>query len=92
MYKIILGVLFSIAFSHVIYSQENENESISVDGKIISYQTFNIKNRQNNEPILVFEHGIGGGNFEQIFLFYLKIFRDFNTTGMVLVNRRQILQ
>lgn len=63
------SILFLIAFNISIYSQKNDIKLIDVDGKKISYETFNIENRKEGEPILVFESGLGGGTFDPILPF-----------------------
>lgn len=49
-----------------------QHPSTEVRGKKMSYKTFNLENRKPDQPILVFEHGLGGGNFEQVFAFLPK--------------------
>ncbi len=67
--KNIWSILFLIAFNISIYAQKSDNKLIDVDGKKISYETFNIDNRKEGEPILVFESGLGGGTFDPILPF-----------------------
>jgi pimeloyl-ACP methyl ester carboxylesterase len=67
--KIISSILFLLAFKLSIYAQQNESKSVVVNGKSIDYKTFNIENRKNGEPILVFESGLGGGTFDPILPF-----------------------
>ena len=76
MNRIILCILCFIAFTLSIYGQQNESKLVVVNGKKIAYKTFNIENRKNGDPILVFESGVGGGSFEQILPFLPK-----NITG-----------
>lgn len=64
-----LCILFLIAFSRSIYAQQNVNKLAVVDGKKMAYKTFNIENRKDGEPILVFESGLGGGTFDPILPF-----------------------
>ena len=64
--KILLSILFLIAFNPVCYAQKNDNKSVVVSGKKMVYKTFNIENRKEGEPILVFESGLGGGTFDPI--------------------------
>lgn len=60
------------SFCQRLSAQKTENRIIQVDGKNMSYKTFNMESRKENEPILVFEHGLGGGSFEQLFPFLPK--------------------
>ncbi len=70
--KILSVALWCVLFSQISLAQQNDFKSISVAGKKISFKTFNIENRKKSEPVLVFEHGIGGGSFEQLFAFLPK--------------------
>ncbi|MEO9510674.1 MAG: alpha/beta fold hydrolase [Flavobacteriaceae bacterium] len=67
--KIILSILFIIAFNPSNYAQKNDSELVIVDGKKIAYKSFNIENRKEGEPILVFETGLGGGTFDPLLSF-----------------------
>lgn len=67
--KILLGILFLTVFNQIIFAQQNDNKLTVVDGKKMSYKTFNIENRKDNDPVLVFEHGLGGGTFDPVLLF-----------------------
>ena len=67
--NIILSILFLIAFNPSSYSQKNDDKLVVVDGKKIAYKSFNIENRKEGEPILVFETGLGGGTFDPILPF-----------------------
>jgi len=66
--KIVLGILFSIALNSSIHAQQ-ESKLVMVEGKNIAYKTFNIENRKDGEPVLVFESGLGGGTFDPILPF-----------------------
>ncbi|MCG2616024.1 alpha/beta hydrolase [Terrimonas sp. NA20] len=68
----VTGILLSLCLSQIIFAQQGDFRSASVDGKKISYKLFNPEGRKENDPILVFEHGIGGGSFEQLFRFLPK--------------------
>ncbi len=57
-------VLFLIAVA--VYSQQPEGLTIEVGGKKIAYKTFQLENRKEGDPILVFESGLGGGTFDPI--------------------------
>lgn len=67
--NIVSVIIFLIAFNSSIYAQQNESKLVAVDGKKIAYKTFNIENRKDGEPILVFESGLGGGTFDPIIPF-----------------------
>lgn len=67
--KIVLGILFLIAFNPSIFAQQKESKLVVVEGKKIAFRTFNIESRKNGEPILVFESGLGGGTFDPILPF-----------------------
>lgn len=70
--KRVLGILFVIVFSNLIYAQQNKSKFVVVDGKKMAYKTINIESRKNGEPILVFESGLGGGTFDPILPFLPK--------------------
>jgi len=67
--KLILSILFLIAFNPSNYAQNNDDKLVVVDGKKIAYKSFNIENRKEGEPILIFETGLGGGTFDPILPF-----------------------
>lgn len=67
--KIILSILFLIAYNSSNYAQKNDNQSVIVDGKKMTYKTINLENRKDGSPILVFESGLGGGTFDPILPF-----------------------
>ncbi len=64
--QLILCISFLIALNLSMHAQKSDQKSVIVDGKKMSYKTFNIENRQEGEPILVFESGLGGGTFDPI--------------------------
>ncbi|UQB69021.1 alpha/beta fold hydrolase [Epilithonimonas zeae] len=47
-------------------AQHSGSKLVSVEGKKMTYKTFNLENRKDGEPILVFEAGLGGGTFDPI--------------------------
>lgn len=52
------------------YSQNKYvTEFINVHGKKMAYKSYGLKTRKTNNPVLVFESGLGGGkeNFEVLF-------------------------
>lgn len=67
--KLILNILFLITFNQSNYAQKSDSKLVIVDGKKIAYKYFNIENRKEGEPILVFETGLGGGTFDPILPF-----------------------
>jgi pimeloyl-ACP methyl ester carboxylesterase len=62
-------ILFATLLFHAqfLFGQNTEKKSVVIDDAKISYKTFRFESRKENEPILVFESGVGGGSFEQIF-------------------------
>lgn len=64
--KIILGIIFLFALNPAISAQQNNKGLVIVDGKKMAYNTFNLENRKDGSPILVFESGLGGGTFDPI--------------------------
>lgn len=63
---IVLSILFLNTFKTSMYAQQNGSKLVVVEGKKIAYTTFNIENRKDGEPILIFESGLGGGTFEPV--------------------------
>lgn len=59
-------VLLLVVGSFSTFAQQSANKIVSVEGKKISYKTFNLENRKSGEPVLVFEAGLGGGTFDPI--------------------------
>jgi len=52
------------------YGQDKyATEFTTVDGKKMAYKSYGLKTRKSNDPVLVFESGLGGGkvNFEVLF-------------------------
>ncbi|TDX87148.1 alpha/beta hydrolase [Epilithonimonas xixisoli] len=60
------SLLLFLAFNLSIFAQDKNSKSVLVEGKKMSYKTFNLENRKDGEPILVFEAGLGGGTFDPI--------------------------
>lgn len=56
----------------VLFAQDIKKKSIIIEKVKISYKTFRLESRRVNEPILVFESGVGGGSFDQIFKYLPK--------------------
>lgn len=61
--------LFALIFSISIFAQKNDSKLAIVAGKKMAYKTFNLENRKDGEPVLVFESGLGGGTFDPILPF-----------------------
>src|SRR6478752_9503687 len=58
----ILTLIFFLASKITGHSQvQYLAEYINVDGKKMAYKSYGLKTRKTNEPVLVFESGIGGG-------------------------------
>jgi len=66
----ILGLLLSLISSSSIIAQQGESQLAVVDGKKLSYRTFNLEKRKAGEPVLVFETGLGGGTFDPLLGFF----------------------
>lgn len=64
--KIVLSIFFLLALKPSISAQEKSKELVIVDGKKMAYETFNLENRKEGSPILVFESGLGGGIFTPV--------------------------
>lgn len=64
--KIALAIFCLLALKQSISAQEKSKELVIVDGKKMAYETFNLENRKEGSPILVFESGLGGGIFTPI--------------------------
>lgn len=71
MLKFGLLLILSI-FSLISFSQSVEKKSIVVEQLKMTYRTFRLEGRQKHEPVIIFENGIGGGGFEQIYEFLPK--------------------
>jgi pimeloyl-ACP methyl ester carboxylesterase len=67
--KMKIQILITICFcwTQIALSQTAENNSVIIDKVKVSYRTFRLGTRKGNEPIIVFENGIGGGGFNQIY-------------------------
>lgn len=65
--KIQILLTFCLFSTHVALSQTAQNKSVIIDNVKMSYSTYRLDSRKENEPIIVFENGIGGGSFNQIY-------------------------
>jgi hypothetical protein len=50
-----------------LFAQDVKKKSLTINNVKLSYRTFRFEARKINDPILVFESGVGGGSFGQIF-------------------------
>lgn len=69
----ILTTFFSITS---VFSQTSDRKFVSINNKKIAYKTFGLEERKANEPIVVFESGLGsgGGSYGSLFPFIQKNF------------------
>lgn len=70
--KLIITFILTITFSvSLVYSQISERKFVSINNKKMAYKTFGVENRKINEPIVVFESGLGsgGGSYGSLFPF-----------------------
>lgn len=75
--KSIITFLSILFFSNsLLFSQTSERKFVSINNKKIAYQTFGLKDRKDNEPVVVFEAGLGsgGGGYGGLLLFVQKKF------------------
>lgn len=67
--KIILVFFILFINKNSIFAQQESGLAL-VDGKKMSYKTFNLDKRKEGEPVLVFEAGLGGGTFDPLLNFF----------------------
>jgi len=70
--KSIITFVFITFFSVTsVFSQTSERKFVSINNKKIAYKTFGPETRKANEPIVVFESGLGsgGGSYASLFPF-----------------------
>lgn len=75
--KSIITLVFIIAFSITsVFSQTSERKFVSINNKQMAYKNFGLEERKANEPIVVFESGLGsdGGSYGSLFPFIQKNF------------------
>ncbi len=75
--KLIITFLSIILFSNtLVFSQTSERKFVSINNKQTAYKTFGLENRKDNEPVVVFEAGLGsgGGSYGSLFSFIQKRF------------------
>ncbi|MGN7756964.1 alpha/beta fold hydrolase [Chryseobacterium sp. 22532] len=60
----------------LFFSQTSERKFVSINNKQIAYKTFGLDERKANEPIVIFESGLGsgGGGYGSLFPFIQKSF------------------
>lgn len=60
----------------VAFSQMSERKFVLINNKNMAYKTFGTENRKDNEPVVVFESGLGsgGGSYASLFPFVQKSF------------------
>jgi len=70
--KSIITLVFITFFSITLaFSQSSERKFVSINNKKMAYKTFGLEARKANEPIVVFESGLGsgGGSYGSLFPF-----------------------
>lgn len=74
MKSIIISVFITFFSITLVFSQASERKFISINNKQMAYKTFGLDERKANEPILVFESGLGsgGGGYGSLFPFIQK--------------------
>jgi pimeloyl-ACP methyl ester carboxylesterase len=76
MKSIITFVFFSFFSITLTFSQTTERKFVSINNKQIAYKTIGLVERKANEPIVVFESGLGsdGGSYGSLFPYIQKNF------------------
>lgn len=64
---VLLGCFFLINQS--TKAQDNREQTTVIDQKKIAYKTYGLSARKAGEPVIVFEQGMGGGAWEQLYAF-----------------------
>lgn len=60
--KSIIIFIFIIFFSNnLVFSQTSERKFVSINNKKMAYKVFGLEDRKDNEPVVVFEAGLGSG-------------------------------
>lgn len=75
--KSIITFVFITFFSITLaFSQTSERKFVSINNKQMAYKTFGLEGRKANEPVVVFESGLGsgGGSYASLFPFIQKSF------------------
>lgn len=76
MKSIIIAVCITFFSTTLVFSQTSERKFISVNNTQMAYTTFGLAERKSNEPVVVFESGLGsgGGSYGSLFSFVQKSF------------------
>jgi len=76
MKSIIIAVCITFFSITLVFSQTSERKFISINNKQMAYKTFGLDERKADEPIVVFESGLGsgGGGYGSLFPFVQKSF------------------
>ncbi|REC79305.1 hypothetical protein DRF60_05590 [Chryseobacterium elymi] len=76
MKSIRISVFITFFSITLVFSQTSERKFVSINNKQIAYKTFGLYERKANEPILIFESGLGsgGGGYGSLFPFIQKSF------------------
>ncbi len=74
MRSIIIPVFITLFSITLFHSQTSERKFVSINNKQMAYKTFGLDERKANEPIVVFESGLGsgGGGYGSLFPFIQK--------------------
>ena len=65
--KIKTLLIITLLSTQLLFAQNVEKKFVTIDKVKIAFKTFRLETRKENEPVLVFESGMGGGSFESIF-------------------------
>ena len=65
-------LVITLLSTQLLFAQKVEKKFVTIDKVKIAYKTFNLETRKENDRVLVFESGMGGGNFEPIFQYLPK--------------------
>jgi pimeloyl-ACP methyl ester carboxylesterase len=76
MKSIIISVFITFFSVTLVFSQTSERKFVSINNKQMAYKTFGLDERKANEPVVVFESGLGsgGGGYGSLFPFIQKNF------------------
>ncbi|MDQ0065647.1 alpha/beta fold hydrolase [Chryseobacterium lathyri] len=76
MKSIIISLFINFFSITLVFSQTSERKFVSINDKQMAYKIFGLDERKANEPIVIFESGLGsgGGSYESLFPFIQKSF------------------
>lgn len=76
MKALIISLCITFFSTTLVFSQTSERKFVSVNNKQIAYKTFGLDERKANEPIVIFESGLGsgGGGYGSLLPFIQKSF------------------